>query len=569
MTQAMAEYARAVKAVAEAKRVRAINKGKAMENAEKRAQTAMSAGWQEQEDEKQTEIRSREAIRVAAKLAWRKREEEEARALVKYAENVKKIAEAKRVRAVNKGQALEQAEREAATAKRLALSSGAAISSTVTTANDVAPIKRATMFTGAVQTIVSGVQNMFLDKSTTEEENPIKEAEALAMYGKKINPTKFANSATTEAEALALYQKSLKAQQLAAAQKNSRNKGKALEGAEQIAMKSKMSHEEAEAKARLEEEEDRQARATAVRRKEAEEVAAAVSYAKSVQRVEDAKRVRAINRLKALEQAGEYVRQPAPSTDAVVLTFAATAAPIAASVVGQAAVTSTVAAITEAEALAMYANKVKAQQQAAAQKLARSKGQALENAGRIAMKSKMSHEEAEAKARLEEEEENISLATALRRKEAEEAAAAISYAKSVKRLDDAKRVRANNRGKALEDTFAVVSYTSDAVNTVQAKEDREASSYTAGKGYNWYPHSMICSPSFHNPPAAMVAPSSYRTSAAGGISSSSSPFPPRSFTASSAGSSAVNSAGSTRTSTTTTALQVSLSSVNDVDDKEN
>ena len=105
MTQAMADYARAVKAVAEAKRVRAINKGKAMENAEKRAQTAMSAGWQEQEDAEQTEIRSREAIRVAAKLAWRKREEEEARALVKYAENVKKIAEAKRVRAVNKGQA--------------------------------------------------------------------------------------------------------------------------------------------------------------------------------------------------------------------------------------------------------------------------------------------------------------------------------------------------------------------------------------------------------------------------------------------------------------------------------
>ena len=86
-----------------------------MENAEKRAAEGMSA---DSEEEEQVLIRSREAIRVAAKIAWQKREEEEARALVIYSQNVKKIAEAKRVRAINKGRALEQAEREAAYAAR-------------------------------------------------------------------------------------------------------------------------------------------------------------------------------------------------------------------------------------------------------------------------------------------------------------------------------------------------------------------------------------------------------------------------------------------------------------------
>ena len=86
-----------------------------MENAEKRAAEGVSA---DSEEEEQVLIRSREAIRVAAKIAWQKREEEEARALVIYSQNVKKIAEAKRVRAINKGRALEQAEREAAYAAR-------------------------------------------------------------------------------------------------------------------------------------------------------------------------------------------------------------------------------------------------------------------------------------------------------------------------------------------------------------------------------------------------------------------------------------------------------------------
>ena len=174
-----------------------------MENAEKRASEAMSADWEEQEEVKQTEIRSREAIRVAAKLAWQKKEEEEKRALVKYAQNVKKIAEAKRVRAINKGRALEQGEREAAVTS-LSLSSS---SSSMTVTSDVAPVvKRTTMFAGAFESVVNGVQSMFLDRSRSEEENPFKEAEALARYANKV-----------------------KLQQLAADQKNARIKGQALE----------------------------------------------------------------------------------------------------------------------------------------------------------------------------------------------------------------------------------------------------------------------------------------------------------------------------------------------------
>ena len=430
--------------MAEAKRVRAINKGKAMENAEKRASEAMSADWEEQEEVKQTEIRSREAIRVAAKLAWQKKEEEEKRALVKYAQNVKKIAEAKRVRAINKGRALEQGEREAA------VTSLSSSSSSMTVTSDVAPVvKRTTMFAGAFESVVNGVQSMFLDRSRSEEENPFKEAEALARYANKV-----------------------KLQQLAADQNNARSKGQALENAELVAMKSQMLREEAEAKARMEEEEDRQARATAVRRKEAEEAAAAVSYAKSVKKLDEAKRTRAINKLKALEQAGEYVRQPAPSTDAGVPVIAAATIATATGTIVESTYRNTPttaeqealamyakkinptkianSATTEAEALALYQKSLKAQQYAAAVINARNKGQALENAELVAMKSQMLREEAEAKARMEEEEDRQARATAVRRKEAEEAAAAVSYAKSVQRVEDAKRARAINKLKALE-----------------------------------------------------------------------------------------------------------------------
>ena len=757
-----------------------------MENAEKRAAEGMSAEFELKEEVKQTEIRSREAIRVAAKIAWQKREEEEARALVRYSQNVKKIAEAKRVRAINKGRALEQAEREAAYAAR----QGSVPTVAVTTTSDVSPLKRTNMFSSAMQSIVNGIQSMFLDRAKTTEKNPLKEgedlaiyqrkikgqqqanavinarskgqaietaeqlamrskmlrealeekarmeeeedrlaratilrrkeaeeaaaavayaksikrldeakrlkannklkameeaevsarqsapsitpqfvqststtdpneaqarrilnaiigvetapapvisqaaavttqavattneaaalaqyamkvkaqrqaaeqksanikaktlaadavvlsfadttsalppsaadpneaqarrilnaiigvetapiatpviskaaavtqavaasneaaalaqyamkvkkqretaaqkmrqppvvsndavvltfaaplapvasttnaaaateAENLALYAKKINPTKIANSATSEEEALALYKSSLKSQQQSAAQKNARSKGLAMESAEQVAMKSKMLHEELEAQARMEAEEDRQARATAVRRKEAEEASAAISYAKTVKRLDEARRLKANNKLKALEQAGEYVRQPAPSNDAVVLTLATTTSVAAtAAATAEASTYTSVATSADQEALAMYAKKInptkiansatseeealalyksslKSQQQSAAQKNARSKGLAMESAEQVAMKSKMLHEELEAKARMEEDEDRRALATAARRKEAEEASAAISYAKTVKRLDEARRLKANNKLKALE-----------------------------------------------------------------------------------------------------------------------
>ena len=282
----------------------------------------------------------------------------------------------------------------------------------------------------------------------------------------------FGREEPTEEEALAIYSNKLKAQKQSAAQNNARSKGHALENAEQVAMKSQMLREEAETKARMEEEEDRQALATALRRKEAEEAAAAVSYAKTVKRVEDAKRARAINKLKALEQAGEYVRQPAPSTDAGVPVIAAATIATATGTIVESTYRNTPttaeqealamyakkinptkianSATTEAEALALYQKSLKAQQYAAAVINARNKGQALENAELVAMKSQMLREEAEAKARMEEEEDRQARATAVRRKEAEEAAAAVSYAKSVQRVEDAKRARAINKLKALE-----------------------------------------------------------------------------------------------------------------------
>ena len=282
----------------------------------------------------------------------------------------------------------------------------------------------------------------------------------------------FGREEPTEEEALAIYSNKLKAQKQSAAQNNARSKGHALENAEQVAMKSQMLREEAETKARMEEEEDRQALATALRRKEAEEAAAAVSYAKTVKRVEDAKRARAINKLKALEQAGEYVRQPAPSTDAGVPVIAAATIATATGTIVESTYRNTPttaeqealamyakkinptkianSATTEAEALALYQKSLKAQQYAAAVINARNKGQALENAELVAMKSQMLREEAEVKARMEEEEDRQARATAVRRKEAEEAAAAVSYAKSVKKLDEAKRARAINKLKALE-----------------------------------------------------------------------------------------------------------------------
>ena len=444
--EALAMYQNKVKAQQQAAAQKnARSKGQALEGAEI---MAMKSKMSHEEAEAKARMEE-EMDRQVLATALRRKEGEEAAAAISYAKTVKRLEDAKRARANNKLKALEQAgEYVRQPAPSVPVIAGAIVATATST--------------GTASTAAS----TYASTPTTAEQ------EALAMYAKKINPTKFANSATTEAEALALYQKSLKAQQHAAAVINARNKGKALEGAEQMAMKSKMSHEEAEAKARLEEKVDRQARATAVRRREAEEAAAAISYAKSVKRLDDSKRVRAINKLKALEQAGEYVRQPAPSVDAVVPVIAS--ATIATATAGTAASTyastpttaeqealamyakkinpTKVAnsATTEAEALALYQKSLKAQQQAAAQKLARSKGQALEGAEIMAMKSKMSHEEAEAKARMEEEEDRQARATAVRRKEGEEAAAAISYAKSVKRLDDAKRARAINKLKALE-----------------------------------------------------------------------------------------------------------------------
>ena len=272
----------------------------------------------------------------------------------------------------------------------------------------------------------------------------------------------------TEEEALAMYQKKLKTQQQQAAKKSARSKGQALENAEQVAMKSQMLREEAEVIAIMEMEEHRQALDRAMRRKEAEEAAAAISYAKSVKRVEDAKRARAINKGKALELAGEYVRQLAPSTVAAVPT-AGNIATMLKTVVGRAQRWFGKEELTEAEALAMYQLKVMKRKQVADQKNALIKGQALENAEQIAMKSQMSHEEALAKARMEEEEDRQARATALRRKEAEEVAAAVAYAKSMKRLDEAKRLRTTNKGKSLEQIERETTYvrpTTSSVGTV-------------------------------------------------------------------------------------------------------
>ena len=452
--EALAMYQRMVKAQQQAAAVlNARSKGLALENEE---QLAMKSRMLREEEE-EIAIMEMEEHRQALDRAIRRKEAEEAAAAISYAKTVKRVEEAKRVRALNKGKALEQA-------GEYVRQSAPPVVTVLPTAPAAVSIK------AMLKTAVGRAQRYFGMEQPTEE------------------------------EALAMYQRKVKSQQQAAAVLNARSKGKALETAEEMAMKSQMLHEEAKAKALMEEEEDRQARATALRRKEAEEASAAVAYAKSMKRLDEAKRQRAINKLKALEQIERemsYVRPPTSSVNAV---SSSTVLPVAPTIAIEHASTSNVQqrTVSEQEALAMYAKSVKAEQAAQQLKFKQNKLLIQEQNQMVGLTSSSTTKGqeilpstfvADDYAKMDEMEDERELAAALRRKLAEEYAAMEAYKKTVQKL---KLMRTGNKLQSSSTTTSssTISVPSPVpvpvvpvVNTQRGGTERTT--------YHWSPHNMI------------------------------------------------------------------------------